>query len=393
MCRIERCGADNLRLVMSDEIAGGFMGAMSDAMLLSLDVGLLQKLLAGVTVGVDLIKANRSKIENASVTGVDTWDGYDVYGGGSSATSDATTTMGYAGAFLGLNFGSTVTNGQAVYADTVKGTVNRINPCVGTEENTALLLNLDLDVLLELIDLDGWLSRSEIENSTFQTRTGDTPLPSAVEPVSHSGKETISALTAPYCVAANEADLMVQAVTHTLTVAKALEYEDGAIPNLGDLDYTYTLQIYDESGALLQTAALRPGESVVLNNPAAGTYTIKEDAASVLPGNVTPAAEVAVTVEEGTSAQVTVVNTITASGQAPPVGAGNPGGYAASDGKFIVNRIPTDGQEPEKIADPCELLNTSAASLLGLNTQTDAIAPVELGKSGAEGEEGDGDAD
>ncbi|WP_297213896.1 hypothetical protein [uncultured Flavonifractor sp.] len=41
VCRIERCGADNLRLVMSDEIAGGFMGAMSDAMLLSLDVGLL----------------------------------------------------------------------------------------------------------------------------------------------------------------------------------------------------------------------------------------------------------------------------------------------------------------------------------------------------------------
>lgn len=356
VCRIKNCAATDLGLVMSDEIAGGFMGAMSDAMLLSLDVGLLQRLLEGVQVHLDLIKANRSKIENATVTGVATWDGYDVYGGGSDPNSDANTTMGYAGAFLGLNFGSTVTGGNTVYADTVKGTVNRIDPYVGTEANTALLANLDLEVLLELLDIDGWLSRSEVVDSTFQTRTGNTERPNGVNPVDHAGTEHITQLQPPFYVDADEADLMVPTVTHTLTVTKELQYEDGAIPNLGDLNYVYTIQICGPDPNQIYTASLHPGESVVLDNPAAGIYTIKETAASVLPGNIIPAQETTVTVTAGESAAATVVNVVRAV-HAPD---GNGGGHAVGNGKFIVNHIPTGGQEPVAIENPCEVLNDVA---------------------------------
>lgn len=358
VCRITNCNANYLRLVMSDEIAGGFMGAMSDAMLISLDLGLLKAIWNGIGANIDLLKVNRSKIETVTVTGVDTWDGYDVYGGGSSETSDANTTMGYAGAFLGLNFGSTVTKGNAVYADTVKGTIDQINPYVGTQENTALLTNLQLDVLAEILDVDGWLSKSEIEQSTFQTRTGSETVPSAAATVvPYDNAAALESLPTPYYVAPNEADLMVQTVTHTLTVTKQLQYEDGAIPNIGDLDYTYTIQIYNSAGTLVHTAVLHPGESTVLNNPADGTYTIQEVAASVLPGNIIPAETVSVTVTGAADAHATVVNTVVASGQAPPDDTGNPGGHVAASGKFIVNHIPTDGQEPEEIEHPCEILN------------------------------------
>lgn len=359
VCRVRNCAAAQLRLVASDEIAGGFMGAMSDAMLISLDLGLLQNLLQGITASVDLIKANRSRIENATVTGVDAWDGYDVYGGGSGETSDADNSMGYAGAFLGLNFGSTVTNGSAYYADTVKGTAGCVQPYVGTQENTALLTNLQLDVLWNLIDYKGDLSRSEIENSSFETRAGDTPQPSgAAQVVSYDGTLPLERLPAPYFVADNEADLMVRDVTHTLTITKELRYEAGAVPNLADLDYRYTVGIYDGGGALVAAVSLRPGESAVLENLPAGTYTVRETAASILPGNVLPSGETTVTVTAGQDAQVTVVNVVTAAGKAPP---GQGGGYAASQGKFLVNHIPTGGQEPGAIANPCEVLHEEAA--------------------------------
>ena len=356
VCRIKNCAVTDLSLVMSDEIAGGFMGAMSDAMLLSIDLGLLKAIINGVGLNVDLIKANRSKIENVRVTGVATWDGYDVYGGGSGPNTDANTTMGYAGAFLGLNFGSTVTAGNAVYADTVKGTVSRIEPYVGTEENTALLANLDLDVLLKLLNIQGWLSKSEVVNSTFQTRSGETATPGEAAPTPHSGTEHITQLQPPFYVDAGEADLMAPTVTHTLTVTKELRYEDGAIPNLGDLDYAYTIQIYEEGGKLIRTASLHPGERVVLDNPAAGTYTIKEAAASLVPGNITPAQDISVTVTAGENAAATVVNVV----RGAPVADDHRGSYAAAAGKFIVNHIPTDSKEPLTIESPCELLDDVA---------------------------------
>lgn len=171
---------------------------------------------------------------------------------------------------------------------------------------------------------------------------------------------------------------MVPQVTHTLTVTKELQYADGAIPNLGDLDYAYTIQIYDAGRNLIRTASLHPGESVVLDNPAAGTYTIKETTASLLPGNITPAEELSVTVTDGVSATAKVINVV----QAAPVIDGPEGGHAAAGGKFIVNHIPTDGQEPGTGENPCEILNDVAEPALIL------LRPVSSpGTAGAKGKE------
>ncbi len=357
VCRIENCDSFNAKLVKSDEIAGGFMGAMSDAMLLNLQVDLLKEILEGVTVGLDLIKANRSKITNVTITGVNTWDGFDIYGGGSSETSEATNDMGYTGGFIGLNFGSTVTDGNVVYADTVKGSQEKINPYVGSNENTALLTNLELDVLLELIKLYGDWSKSDISGNIFETRNGSTATPSGTTPTNHTATNTITTLQKPHYVSDREADLLVETVQNTLTIKKELKYEEGAIPNINDFDYTYTIDVM-QGVDVVKTVYLSAGESITLNN-ISGQCTISERADSVMSGNIIPSEDIDVDVSATGNTDVVITNTV----KAPPKDEGSSETepedkptYIATSGKFVVNNIPTGDVLPEPIENPCELL-------------------------------------
>ena len=353
VCRIENCDSFNAKLVKSDEIAGGFMGAMSDAMLLNLQVDLLKEILKGVTVGLDLIKANRSKITNVTITGVNTWDGFDIYGGGSSETSEATNDMGYTGGFIGLNFGSTVTDGNVVYADTVKGSQEKINPYVGSNEDTALLANLELDVLLELIKLDGDWSKSDISGNIFETRNDSTATPSETNPNNHTATNTITMLQRPHYVSDREADLLVEIIKNTLTIKKELKYEEGAIPNINDFDYKYAIDISNDGN--VKTVYLSAGESITLNN-ISGKCTISERADSVMSGNIIPAEPTTVTVAAEGNTDVVITNTV----KAPPkddVSTEEEPVYVATSGKFVVNNIPTGDVPPEGIDNPCEVLN------------------------------------
>ncbi|OUQ56110.1 hypothetical protein B5E58_11270 [Tyzzerella sp. An114] len=356
VCRIKNCESGNAKLVKSDEIAGGFMGAMSDAMLLNANLGLLGGLLEGVTVNLDLIKANRSKITNVSITGVNTWDGFDIYGGGSSETSEAINDMGYTGGFIGLNFGSTVTNGKLVYADTVKGSQGKINPYVGSNESTALLTDSEIGVLEELLIKlglkDDW-SNSDIENSNFETRSGSTATPSGTTPTKHTATDKIDTLETPHYVSDREADLLVEIIKNTLTIKKELKYEEGAIPNINDFDYKYAIDISNDGN--VKTVYLSAGESITLNN-ISGKCTISERADSVMSGNIIPAEPTTVTVAAEGNTDVVITNTV----KAPPkddVSTEEEPVYVATSGKFVVNNIPTGDVPPEGIDNPCEVLN------------------------------------
>ena len=84
-------------------------------------------------VAVNLIKGNRTRIENSSVKGIDI--GYDVYGGGASNTSDGSGANGKVGGFVGFNNEGHLLNNRMEYCDTVRGAPQMTGPFSG---NTSL---------------------------------------------------------------------------------------------------------------------------------------------------------------------------------------------------------------------------------------------------------------
>ncbi|MEE3427368.1 MAG: Cna B-type domain-containing protein [Ruminococcus sp.] len=78
---------------------------------------------------VNLIKGNRTRADNCSVTGIE--DGYDVYGGGASNTSDGSGSSGYAGGFIGYNNEGKFTSNTMVYCDVIRGTAQKVGTFSG----------------------------------------------------------------------------------------------------------------------------------------------------------------------------------------------------------------------------------------------------------------------
>ena len=73
---------------------------------------------------VHLIKANRTRIAESTVTGIDI--GYDVFGGGASNDQDGSGDLGYAGGFAGFNNEGLLENNKMIKADTIRGTSEKV---------------------------------------------------------------------------------------------------------------------------------------------------------------------------------------------------------------------------------------------------------------------------
>lgn len=80
-------------------------------------------------IKIGLIKSNRTKIENSSVTGIAT--GYDVFGGNANDDKDGVHEKGMAGGFVGFNNEGLLQNNEMYYADTIRGTSNLVGPFTG----------------------------------------------------------------------------------------------------------------------------------------------------------------------------------------------------------------------------------------------------------------------
>ena len=80
-------------------------------------------------INIGLIKSNRTSIKNSSITGISI--GYDVFGGGANDENDGTHQKGYAGGFVGYNDEGLFENNQMYYADTIRGTNDKVGPFVG----------------------------------------------------------------------------------------------------------------------------------------------------------------------------------------------------------------------------------------------------------------------
>lgn len=80
-------------------------------------------------INISLIKANRTKIDSCTVTGVE--DGYDVYGGGAGNNENGTGEYGIAGGFVGWNNEGLLQNNNMFLADVIRGAKGLTGPFTG----------------------------------------------------------------------------------------------------------------------------------------------------------------------------------------------------------------------------------------------------------------------
>ena len=90
---------------------------------------------------VNLIKANRTRIVDSTVTGIDI--GYDVFGGGASNDQDGKGNKGYAGGFAGFNNEGLLENNKMIKADTIRGTEEKVGEFDGGVSLESVRTDLD----------------------------------------------------------------------------------------------------------------------------------------------------------------------------------------------------------------------------------------------------------
>lgn len=78
---------------------------------------------------INLIKGNRTELDNCTVTGVT--NGYDVFGGGATQEVNGSHENGMTGGFVGYNHEGKISNSQMVLCDVVRGTAQRVGPFTG----------------------------------------------------------------------------------------------------------------------------------------------------------------------------------------------------------------------------------------------------------------------
>ena len=110
---------------------------------------------SGSNLTVQLIKGNRTRVEQSTATGIT--DGYDVFGGGATQDSDGTDGLatGYAGGFAGLNDEGVLADDHMVYADTIRGASGLVDPFSNTKLKSVWDFNTMSDILGPVDDGNG----------------------------------------------------------------------------------------------------------------------------------------------------------------------------------------------------------------------------------------------
>ena len=110
---------------------------------------------SGSNLTVQLIKGNRTRVEQSTVTGIA--NGYDVFGGGATQDTDGVKdlTTGYAGGFAGLNDEGVLADDHMVYADTIRGASGLVDPFSNTKLKSVWDFNTMSDILGPVDDGNG----------------------------------------------------------------------------------------------------------------------------------------------------------------------------------------------------------------------------------------------
>ena len=102
---------------------------------------------SGSNLTVQLIKGNRTRVEQSTVTGIA--NGYDVFGGGATQDTDGVKDLstGYTGGFAGLNDEGVLADDHMVYADTIRGASGLVDPFSNTKLKSVWDFNTMSDIL------------------------------------------------------------------------------------------------------------------------------------------------------------------------------------------------------------------------------------------------------
>lgn len=102
---------------------------------------------SGSNLTVQLIKGNRTRVEQSTVTGIAS--GYDVFGGGATQDTDGVKDLstGYTGGFAGLNDEGVLADDHMVYADTIRGASGLVDPFSNTKLKSVWDFNTMSDIL------------------------------------------------------------------------------------------------------------------------------------------------------------------------------------------------------------------------------------------------------
>ena len=93
------------------------------------DGGTIDQTALNNEINISLIKANRTRLDFCTVTGVK--EGYDVYGGGAGNNTNGTGEYGIAGGFVGWNNEGLFKNNNMYYADVIRGAKGLTGPFTG----------------------------------------------------------------------------------------------------------------------------------------------------------------------------------------------------------------------------------------------------------------------
>lgn len=110
---------------------------------------------SGSNLTVQLIKGNRTRVEQSTVTGIAS--GYDVFGGGATQDTDGVKDLstGYTGGFAGLNDEGVLADDHMVYADTIRGASGLVDPFSNTKLKSVWDFNTMSDILGPVDDGNG----------------------------------------------------------------------------------------------------------------------------------------------------------------------------------------------------------------------------------------------
>ncbi|WP_427776723.1 LPXTG cell wall anchor domain-containing protein [Bifidobacterium bifidum] len=102
---------------------------------------------SGSNLTVQLIKGNRTRVEQSTVTGIAS--GYDVFGGGATQDTGGVKDLstGYTGGFAGLNDEGVLADDHMVYADTIRGASGLVDPFSNTKLKSVWDFNTMSDIL------------------------------------------------------------------------------------------------------------------------------------------------------------------------------------------------------------------------------------------------------
>lgn len=200
-------------------------------------------------VEINLIKGNRTEVDDCTVTGID--EGYDVFAGGAGQDASAIRNdkTGSAGGFVGYNHEGKISNSKMVLCDVLKGVTGYVGPFTGYNDLKSVYTFNDI------ASIEGDGNQYSIYRASDPTlkyiSSGDNLLGSGGEPVTAQQDTTTG-------VAYNRYDIDhivdFEGIVDTgndLTIYAMFEALNGAVMTDGTMDASEApaLAAYQENGA------------------------------------------------------------------------------------------------------------------------------------------------